>query len=229
MLAELTLLAASCAPNIAPTTLEALVKHESTGNAYAIGINKGKRLAAQPTDLESAVAIVEQLIKDGTDFDAGLGQINVRNWAWLGLTSETVFEPCTNLQAAQTVLAECYERASRKFGDEQQALRAALSCYNTGNFDRGFQNGYVNKVLAQAGIKVPALKPSATQTRQPTTATTTETRNPKGNDGFTRNRAIDGFTKNRTDGSLPQPELPEATTENSDSSAYVVSAVTPTR
>lgn len=225
MLAELTLLAASCAPNIAPTTLEALVKHESTGNTYAIGINKGKRLAEQPTDLESAVAIVDQLIKDGTDFDAGLGQINVRNWAWLGLTSETVFEPCTNLQAAQTVLAECYEPASRKFRDEQQALRAALSCYNTGNFDRGFQNGYVNKVLAQAGIKVPALKPSATQTRQ----TTTEATAPKGNDGFTRNRAIDGFTRNRTDGSLPQPELPEATTENSDSSAYVVSAVTTTR
>ena len=225
MLAEFTLLAAACAPNIAPTTLEAVVKHESTGHEFAIGINQGKRLDQQPTELEDAVAIADQLIKDGIDFDAGLGQINVRNWEWLGLTSETVFEPCTNLRAAQTVLAECYGRASRKFNDEQQALRAALSCYNTGNFDRGFQNGYVNKVLAQAGIKVPALKPSATQTR----STKTETTAPRGNDGFTRNRVIDGFTRSRLDGTLPQTESTDITTDHSDSSAYVVTPVTATR
>ncbi|WP_066453101.1 lytic transglycosylase domain-containing protein [Castellaniella caeni] len=153
-------LALACAPNIHPVTLEALIRHESGARQYAIGVNrKGKALPQQPHDLEAASRAAEKLIAQGIDFDAGLGQINVRNWDWLGLTSTTVFDPCRNLAAAQTVLSDCYARALNSHRDQQQALRAALSCYNTGNFHRGFANGYVGKVLAQAGIQVPALKP----------------------------------------------------------------------
>lgn len=160
MLTELAALALACAPNIHPVTLDALIRHESGARQYAIGVNlKGKALPQQPHDLETASLAAERLIAEGIDFDAGLGQINVRNWAWLGLTSTTVFDPCQNLAAAQTVLSDCYARALKGHRDQQQALRAALSCYNTGNFRRGFANGYVGKVLAQAGIQVPALKP----------------------------------------------------------------------
>lgn len=160
MLAELATLALACAPNIHPVTLEALIQHESGTRPYAIGVNrKGKALPQQPHDLKTASQAAEDLIAQGIDFDAGLGQINVRNWGWLGLTSTTVFDPCQNLAAAQTVLSDCYARALQGHRDQQQALRAALSCYNTGNFRRGFANGYVRKVLAQAGIRVPALKP----------------------------------------------------------------------
>jgi len=162
MLAELTALALACAPNIHPITLDALIRHESGARQYAIGVNhKGKALSQQPHDLEAANQAAEKLIAQGIDFDAGLGQINVRNWDWLGLTSTTVFDPCRNLAAAQMVLSDCYARALNSHRDQQQALRAALSCYNTGNFHRGFANGYVGKVLAQAGIQVPALKPVA--------------------------------------------------------------------
>lgn len=160
MIAELAPLALACAPNIHPVTLDALIRHESGAQQYAIGVNrKGHALPNQPLDLETARKAAENLITQGIDFDAGLGQINVRNWAWLGLTSTTVFDPCQNLAAAQTVLSDCYARALNSHRSQQQALRAALSCYNTGNFRRGFANGYVGKVLAQAGIKVPALKP----------------------------------------------------------------------
>ncbi len=160
MLAELASLALACAPNINPVTLQALIRHESGIQPYAIGVNrKGHGLAQQPRTLDEAQRAARNLIDQGIDFDAGLGQINVRNWAWLGLDSTTVFDPCKNLAAAQTVLADCYARALRSHHREQQALRAALSCYNTGNFSRGFANGYVGKVLAQAGIQVPALKP----------------------------------------------------------------------
>jgi len=160
MLAELAALALTCAPNIHPVTLDALIRHESGARQYAIGVNrKGKALPQQPHDLKAARRAAERLIAAGIDFDAGLGQINVRNWDWLGLTSTTVFDPCQNLAAAQTVLSDCYARALQGHRDQQQALRAALSCYNTGNFRRGFANGYVGKVLAQAGIRVPALKP----------------------------------------------------------------------
>lgn len=163
MLAELAALALTCAPNIHPVTLEALIRHESGTQPYAIGVNrKGKGLLRQPHDLETASRAAEHLIAEGIDFDAGLGQINVRNWAWLGLTSTTVFNPCRNLTAAQTILSACYARALGTHRDQQRALRAALSCYNTGNFTKGFANGYVGKVLAQAGIRVPALKPTAT-------------------------------------------------------------------
>lgn len=162
MLAELAALALACAPNIHPVTLDALIRHESGARQYAIGVNrKGKALPQQPHDLEAASQAAEKLIAESIDFDAGLGQINVRNWDWLGLSSTTVFDPCRNLAAAQTVLSDCYARALKDHQDQQQALRAALSCYNTGDFHRGFANGYVGKVLAQAGIRVPALKPMA--------------------------------------------------------------------
>ncbi len=162
MLTELATLALACAPNIHPVTLDALIRHESGARQYAIGVNrKGKALPQQPHDLEAARQAAEDLIAGSIDFDAGLGQINVRNWAWLGLTSTTVFDPCQNLAATQAILSACYARALSTHRDQQRALRAALSCYNTGNFTKGFANGYVGKVLAQAGIRVPALKPIA--------------------------------------------------------------------
>ncbi len=204
MIAEFALLAATCAPNIHETTLSALVRHESTDQVYAIGINKGQRLAKQPTDLEHAAQIANDLIERGIDFDAGLGQINVRNWGWLGLTTETVFDPCTNLQAAQTVLTDCYERALRQSADEQHALRSALSCYNTGNFERGFNNGYVGKVLAQAGVKVPAIK----SINDEIVAVTVEPKQRRPQrlgkpDGFTGKRVTDGFKSTEDSTSAP--------------------------
>jgi len=47
-----------------------------------------------------------------------------------------------------------------RYGDQQQALRAALSCYYSGNFETGFRHGYVQKVVANAG-DVPAIVPDA--------------------------------------------------------------------
>jgi len=208
MLAELAVLALTCAPDIHPVTLHAVVKHESRAQQYAIGVNrKGHQLKGQPRSLEEATAVAQRLIDQGIDFDAGLGQINVRNWAWLKLDATTVFDPCRNLNAAQTVLADCYSRALPTQKDPQHALRAALSCYNTGNFRRGFTNGYVGKVLAQAGIKVPALVPLNGDTTSSATAVTPSQPSNKAKpkpkpeaspgtpDGFTSNPATDGFTR----------------------------------
>ncbi|MFT0850619.1 transglycosylase SLT domain-containing protein [Achromobacter sp. F4_2707] len=208
MLAELAALALACAPDIHPVTLHAVVKHESRAQQYAIGVNrKGHPLKRQPRSLEEATAAAQRLIDQGIDFDAGLGQINVRNWAWLKLDATTVFDPCRNLTAAQTVLADCYARALPAHKDPQQALRAALSCYNTGNFRRGFTNGYVGKVLTQAGIKVPALAPEPDTTESPEEADTPaqpsekprqkpQPEAPPGTpDGFTSNPATDGFAQ----------------------------------
>lgn len=142
-----------CAPDVAPLTMQAIVKHESGFNPFAIGINPPHpRLKKQPSSLAEAVRIANDLIARKIDFDAGLGQINYRNWKWLGLTSESVFNQCTNLRSAQRVLADCYTRAYKQANDQRTALLQAFSCYNTGNFKRGFDNGYVDKVLKSAGI-----------------------------------------------------------------------------
>ena len=218
MIGELVALIMTCAPDVHPSTMQAITRHESRQHPYAIGINGDHRLKDQPRKHQDAVALVKTLIAKGIDFDAGLGQINVRNWEWLNLTPETVFDPCTNLQAAQTVLKHCYQRAIKYKPDEQAALQAALSCYNTGNLERGFRNGYVQKVLAQADVKVPAIKPSlarkpeqnnSASLNQIETETETETKTDTSTaqpdmaadaisqgdrDGFIRNPAPDGFS-----------------------------------
>jgi type IV secretion system protein VirB1 len=48
------------------------------------------------------------------------------------------------------ILTDCYGRALKKYRDEQVAIRAALSCYQSGNFSTGFRTGYVGKVVAAA-------------------------------------------------------------------------------
>lgn len=150
-------MAHQCAPDVHITTLMAVVRHESGFDPLAIHINgKGAR-SIHPKSRDEAVNEARKLLAAGMSFDAGFGQVNVKNWSWLGLTPETVFEPCTNLAAAQRVLVRCYEQASTAYGRTTHALYAAFSCYNTGNLTAGFANGYVQSVVAYAGLKVPAL------------------------------------------------------------------------
>src|SRR5699024_1664981 len=119
----------------------------------------------------------------------------------------TVFDPCTNLKAAQTVLSECYGRALKRYSDPQQAVRAALSCYNTGNFDRGFSNGYVGKVLAEAGVTVPAIKP---QSRTPRADRLTPPISNQHKDCFGKNRVLDGIRRTSPDVSTSERIIPSS-------------------
>jgi type IV secretion system protein VirB1 len=99
------------------------------------------------------VATAKALQAAGWNFSVGLGQINLGNFERLGLTVESAFEPCTNLGAMQTVLAECFDRARAPTSAppvDQAALRQALSCYYSGNFTTGFRHGYVREVVAAA-------------------------------------------------------------------------------
>jgi type IV secretion system protein VirB1 len=138
-------LAAQHAPAIHPNTVQRLVRHESKAYPLAIGVN-GAMLQHQPRSLTQAINTARALRRQGYDFDAGLCQINVRNWQWLNLDEVSVFDPAANLRACQTVLLDCYQRAPST--NPQAALRQALSCFNTGNHRGGFANGYVSKVVA---------------------------------------------------------------------------------
>ncbi|HEU6456490.1 MAG TPA: TrbC/VirB2 family protein, partial [Roseateles sp.] len=94
------------------------------------------------------------------NFSIGLAQINVRNLRRLGLTLEAAFEPCVNLAAMQSLLIECFDRASTpRTGAGQRQLRQALSCYYSGDFSTGFRHGYVLKVIQAARDMKQSLSP----------------------------------------------------------------------
>lgn len=144
-------LAAQCAPNVAPATIAAIVQTESRGNELAIGVNGLGSKVAQPTTVAQAIDVARFYVGKGYSVDLGLGQINSRNMKALGLTWVTVFEPCTNIAAAGAVISGNY-RSVREGLHPQRALRVALSMYNTGSQSRGFSNGYVGRVVGNAGI-----------------------------------------------------------------------------
>lgn len=143
-------LASQCAPNVAPQTVAAIVQTESRGNPFALNVNGGRQPAA-PTNAVDAAAAARRFIAAGYSVDLGLGQINSRNMRKLSLTWETVFDPCTNIAALGRVLTDNYE-AALTGRDPQAALRIAFSLYNTGNSSRGFRNGYVGRVVSNAGV-----------------------------------------------------------------------------
>jgi len=142
-------LALACAPGVHVDTAHALVTVESALNPWAIGVVGGE-LQRQPRSRAEALTTASALQAAGWNFSVGLGQINVRNFARLGLTLQTALEPCNNLAAMQTVLAECFARAGASGEGSQRALRRALSCYYSGNFTTGFRQGYVQRVVTTA-------------------------------------------------------------------------------
>ncbi len=154
-------LALQCAPNVHPTTLQAVVRTESGFNPYAIGV-VGGRLARQPRTLPEAVATAKALDAQSINFSMGLGQVNKTNLAAHGLTYETVFDLCANLKAGGNILHACYQRAVSVMGAGDPAVRAAISCYYSGNFTRGFKadfgpTSYVQRVAANATDTNPTL------------------------------------------------------------------------
>ncbi|MGO4395882.1 lytic transglycosylase domain-containing protein [Variovorax sp. M-6] len=182
-------LVAECAPDVHPTTLRGVVTTESSWNPYAIGV-VGGRLDRQPRSHAEAVAAARELERKGFNFSMGLGQVNRYNLAKYGETYETIFEPCRNLRAGSAILKDCYQRAVAKMRVEQQALRAAFSCYYSGNFTRGFkpdsagQPSYVQKVVANSidvAQIVPAVQPQASDgalSVRPTPAPSAKARTP---------------------------------------------------
>ena len=132
-----------CSINTHPETVKAIIRVESGGNPLAIGVNYGGGRAQRPRSQDEAIQIANSLIASGKNIDMGLMQINSANLRRLGLTTETIFDPCTNIRAGTQILSVNYANAVRAHGRTEAALKAALSTYNTGNMTRGFRNGYV--------------------------------------------------------------------------------------
>lgn len=138
----------ACAPTVAPVTIQAIIKVESKKNPLAVNINTKNGVKLKPTIVidtaPKAIAVTYAAIARGHSVDMGYMQINSRNLKWLGYTVEDMFlDPCKNIAAGAYVLETAYLKELPKHKNQQAALLAALSIYNTGNPRDGFYNGYV--------------------------------------------------------------------------------------
>lgn len=150
----LAIAASDCGPHTRSPLDRQIVKVESAGNPFAIGVVGGK-LIRQPRNQDEAVATALSLETQGFNFSVGCRQINKTNFRRYGLTIQSAFDPKVNSEIGAHLYDECLERAVKRFGQGDQAKRAALSCYYSGNFTRGQQRegnqtSYVDKVLGYA-------------------------------------------------------------------------------
>lgn len=155
---DLSALIEQCTPpRVAQQTMSAIMRIESTHEPHAIGykiIRKSDRtvfiLTKQPHSQNEAVKWATWFDKNGYEYDAGAAQVHSTNFAKFGLSASTAFDVCANIRAGAQILSECFARAKPKYQNEQVALRAALSCYQSGNFTTGFRTGYVARVVGAA-------------------------------------------------------------------------------
>ena len=142
------------APQIAQSTMEAIIKTESKGNYLAIGLNKGHKLKFQPSSQTQALAWVKYLEEHGYNFDVGLAQINIKNIHKYGYKATDALDPCINLKLASDILKKNYTKARNQSVTDSEALKKAISAYNTGNYNSGMTNGYVQRVYANANSPI---------------------------------------------------------------------------
>ena len=145
---DFTALATECSPDIHPKTIQAVVRTESSYNPFAIGVVNGK-LSRQPHNISEAVSTANMLEKSGYNYSLGLSQVNKHNLHHYGLTLASAFSPCTNIKTGAQILKACYTQAESKSSNPQTALRAALSCYYSGNMTTGFVKDYNNTSYVQ--------------------------------------------------------------------------------
>lgn len=157
----------ACAPDVAPQTVQDIIRVESRGNPLAININ-GASLARPAIDVADAVRVATSAMAAGYTVDLGLMQVNSANLPRLGYTVAQLFDPCLNLRAGAAILTANYGRAVERHGPGQEALKAALSTYNTGSVERGFRNGYVARYYGRgATLAAGAASGDAAPSRQP--------------------------------------------------------------
>jgi type IV secretion system protein VirB1 len=127
-------LAQSCAPMVQVEMLAGVVSLESRFQPFAIRINSGPPLCAQPVSKAEAIDVVTSLIADHQDIQIGLGGLGVKELRELNLSVSDAFDPCLNLKATGTLLDGYYRRASREGADAVQAEKVMLrSYYGHGN------------------------------------------------------------------------------------------------
>ncbi|MFZ1083676.1 MAG: lytic transglycosylase domain-containing protein [Terracidiphilus sp.] len=152
-----------CAPGAAPNTMLAVATTESALHPYAVSVNRPTQiaqsiglansqiqLARQPRSRREAIQWMRWLLAHGVTVSVGLLQVNTENAGLFHLRPEQLFDPCTNIAVGSALLAQAYAARTRIAPNDPNALLYALSVYNSGTYNLGFQNGYVAEVLKNA-------------------------------------------------------------------------------
>lgn len=158
---DIAALGRKCVPEAPLSTLNAIVHVESGGNQSAMQIDFPKTLLKrwhlpegilalkrQPANAQEALAWLRYFEQHSISVDVGLMQVSTAEAHKRGLDPESLLDTCTNLRAGWRILEDAYRIEVRTYGPGQTALQHALSRYNTGDTGRGFDNGYVHRVLA---------------------------------------------------------------------------------
>lgn len=148
-----------CAPAMNRALMTALVRRESNGNPFAIGMDGTGPYVAQPKTLAEAVATAEGLKREGKTFSVGLAQIHVSNIKLLGLPWTQAFDGCTSLRNGQKIFDGFYKKAIEAGFKGGDAVFAALRGYNSGSIFATISNNYASGIIADAGGKIPVASP----------------------------------------------------------------------
>jgi type IV secretion system protein VirB1 len=110
------------------------------------------RLHRQPSDQREALDWLAYLQHYAVFVDLGLMQVSTAEARRRGVPAESLLDPCTNLRVGWQILEEDYRLEMKTYGPGQDALRHAISRYNTGDSTRGIDNGYLGQVLTASGV-----------------------------------------------------------------------------
>ncbi|PDV86099.1 type IV secretion system protein VirB1 [Rhizobium sp. H4] len=122
-------IAQNCAPMVPVETLAGVVSLEGRFQSFAIRINSGPPLAAQPTTKAEAIELATSLIADRQDIQLGLGGLGVEELRKLKLSISDAFDPCLNLKATAQLLDGYYRLALREGASAVQAEKVMLQSY----------------------------------------------------------------------------------------------------
>jgi type IV secretion system protein VirB1 len=158
---DVTRLQSICLPTAPLSTLRAVIQVESSGNPNAMQIDFPKtllkrwklaegtlRLKRQPANQHEALDWLRYFQRYHIFVDLGLMQVSTAEAKRRGISPETLLEPCTNLRVGWQILEDDYRIEQKTHGTGQEALKHAISRYNTGDTQQGIANGYLGRVLA---------------------------------------------------------------------------------
>ena len=150
-----------CLPTVPLNTLNAIILVESGGNPNAMQIDVPRallkrwhlqegtlRLEHQPATEREALEWLEYFERRNISVDLGLMQVSTAEAHRRGLPPESLLDPCFNLRAGWQILDSAYQLETKTYGPGQEALQHAISRYNTGDTQRGIDNGYLARVMA---------------------------------------------------------------------------------
>jgi type IV secretion system protein VirB1 len=158
---DIAALQSRCLPTVPLTTLNAIILVESGGNPNAMRIDFPRtllkqwhlpegtlRLKRQPITEREALEWLEYFERRNISVDLGLMQVSTAEAHRRGLPPESLLDPCFNLRAGWQILDSAYQLETKTYGPGQEALQHAISRYNTGDTQRGIDNGYLTLVMA---------------------------------------------------------------------------------